>query len=80
MENIETMSKIFIISTLEKLHKFKFFTDLNLFKINNNKSSNISKIKNSEYNSYIIHNNCGTQDCCGQCENAIKIKKLLIKK
>ena len=31
-----------------------------------------SKIKNSKYNSYIIHNNCGTPDCCGQCETAIK--------
>ena len=72
MENIETMSKIFIKNTLEKLHKFKFFTDLNLFKINNNKPSNISKIKNLRYNSYNIHNNCGTPDCCGKCETHIK--------
>ena len=72
MENIETMSKIFIKNTLEKLHKFKFLTDLNLFRINNKKSSIFSKIKNSKYNSYIIHNNCGTPDCCGQCETASK--------
>tara|TARA_B100000925_G_C21649112_1_gene320690 strand:- start:90 stop:323 length:234 start_codon:yes stop_codon:yes gene_type:complete len=72
LENIETMSKIFIKNTLKKFHKFKFFTDLNLFKINNNKSSTISKIKNSKYKSSIIHNNCGTPDCCGQCETAIK--------
>tara|TARA_B100000614_G_scaffold31596_1_gene24407 strand:- start:379 stop:612 length:234 start_codon:yes stop_codon:yes gene_type:complete len=72
LENIETMSKISIKNTLKKLHKFKFLIDLNFIKINNNKSSTISKIKNSKYNSYIIHNNCGTPDCCGQCETAIK--------
>ena len=71
MGNIETMSKIFIKNTLKKLHEFKFFNNLNLFKINNNKTSTISKIKNSKYNSY-IHNKCGTPDCCGQCETTIK--------
>ena len=71
MENIETMSEIFIKNTLGKIKIIKLFNNLNLFKINN-KSEIKSKIKILKNNSNIIHNSCGTPNCCGQCKTAIK--------
>ena len=66
MENIETMSKIFIKNTLNKIKKIKLFNNLNFNKI---KSTKVKTLKDT---SNIIHDNCGTPNCCGQCETAIK--------
>ena len=66
MENIETMSKIFIKNTLDKIKKIKLFNNLNFNKI---KSTKVKTLKDT---SNIIHDNCGTPNCCGQCETAIK--------
>ena len=65
LENIETMSKIFIKNTLDKIKKIKLFS-LNLFKIDR---TNAKIIKDS---SNIIHDSCGTPNCCRQCDTAIK--------
>ena len=65
MENIETMSKIFIKNTLDKIKKIKLFNNLNLNKIKT------TKVKTLKDTSNIIHDNCGTPNCCGQCETAI---------
>ena len=62
--NTEIMSKIFIISILSRIKKLKLFNSLYLLKTNN------PKVKTPKYNSNIIHENCGTPDCCGQCETA----------
>ena len=72
MVNIETMSEIFTKNILGKIKKLKLFKNLNLFKINNNKSKIKSKFKILKNNSNIIHNNCGTPNCCGLCKTAIK--------
>ena len=64
LENTENMSKIFIKNTLGKIKKLKLFYSLYLLKIKK------SKVKISKNNSSIIHENCGTPDCCGQCETA----------
>ena len=66
LENIETMSKIFIKNTLDKIKKIKLFSNVNLFKIDR------TKVKILKDSSNIIHDNCGTPNCCGQCETAIK--------
>ena len=66
LENIETMSKIFIKNTLDKIKKIKLFNNLNLLKIDR------TKVKIIKDSSNIIHDNCGTPNCCGQCETAIK--------
>ena len=66
MENIEIMSKIFIKNTLDKIKKIKFLSNFSLFKIDRN------KVKILKDNSNIIHDSCGTPNCCGQCESAIK--------
>ena len=66
MENIETMSKIFIKNTLDKIKKIKLFNNLNFNKI---KSTKVKTLKDT---SNIIHENCGTPNCCGQCETAVK--------
>ena len=68
LENIETMSETFTKNTLGKIKKLKLFNNLSLFKINDNKS----KIKILKNNSNLIHNNCGTPNCCGLCKTAIK--------
>ena len=60
------MSKIFIISTLSRIKKLKLFNSLSLFKTNRN------KVIIPKYNSNIIHENCGTPNCCGQCETTSK--------
>ena len=60
------MSKIFIKNTLDKIKKFKLFNSLNFFKIGR------TKVKIIKDSSNIIHDNCGTPNCCGQCETAIK--------
>jgi len=64
LENTENMSKIFIENTLDKIKKFKLFKSLYLLKTKR------SKVEISKNNSSIIHENCGTPDCCGQCETA----------
>ena len=66
MENIETMSKIFIKNTLNKIKKIKLFNNLNFNKIKR------TKVKTLKDTSNIIHDNCGTPNCCGQCETAVK--------
>ncbi len=66
MENIEIMSEIFIKNILDKIKKNKLFINFNLFKIDKTK---VKILKNS---SNIIHDSCGTPNCCGQCETAIK--------
>ena len=66
MENIETMSKIFIKNTLDKIKKIKLFNNLNFYKIKS------TKVKIFKKSSNIIHDSCGTPNCCGQCETAIK--------
>ena len=66
MESIEIMSNIFIKNTLNKIKKNKLFSNFNLFKIDRTK---VKILKNS---SNIIHDSCGTPNCCGQCETAIK--------
>ena len=66
LENIETMSKIFIKDTLDKIKKIKLFSSLNLFK------TDTTKVKILNDSSNIIHDSCGTPNCCGQCETAIK--------
>ena len=66
LENIEIMSKIFIKNTLDKIKKIKLFNNLNFNKI---KSTKVKTLKDT---SNIIHDNCGTPNCCGQCETAIK--------
>ena len=66
LENIEIMSKIFIKNTLDKIKKIKFLSNFNLFKIDR------TKVKILKDSSNIIHDNCGTPNCCGQCETAIK--------
>ena len=66
LENIETMSKIFIKNTLDKIKKIKLFNNLNFYKI---KSTKVKTLKDT---SNIIHDNCGTPNCCGQCETAVK--------
>ena len=60
------MSKIFIKNTLDKIKKIKLFNNLNLHKI---KSTKVKTLKDT---SNIIHDNCGTPNCCGQCETAVK--------
>ena len=60
------MSKIFIKNTLDKIKKIKLFNNLNFNKI---KSTKVKTLKDT---SNIIHDNCGTPNCCGQCETAIK--------
>tara|TARA_B100000575_G_scaffold133670_1_gene106497 strand:+ start:3837 stop:4070 length:234 start_codon:yes stop_codon:yes gene_type:complete len=72
LENIETMSETFTKNTLGKIKKLKLFNNLSLFKINKNKSKIKSKIKILKNNSNIIHNNCGTPNCCGQCKTTIR--------
>ena len=64
LENTENMSKIFIKNTLVKIKKLKLFNSLYLLKT---KRPKVEIYKN---NSRIIHENCGTPDCCGQCETA----------
>ena len=66
LENIETMSKIFIKNTLDKIKKIKLFSNLNFFKVDK------TKVKIIKDSSNIIHVNCGTPNCCGQCETAVK--------
>ena len=66
------MSEIFTKNILGKIKKLKLFKNLNLFKINNNKSKIKYKFKILKNNSNIIHNNCGTPNCCGLCKTAIK--------
>ena len=58
------MSKIFIKNTLGKIKKLKLLNSLYLLKIKR------PKVKINNNNSSIIHENCGTPDCCGQCETA----------
>ena len=58
------MSKIFIKNTLVKIKKLKLFNSLYLLKTKR------SKVKNPKYNNNIIHENCGTPDCCGECATA----------
>ena len=60
------MSKIFIKNTLDKIKKIKFLSNFNLFKIDR------TKVKILKDSSNIIHDNCGTPNCCGQCKAAIK--------
>ena len=60
------MSKIFIKNTLDKIKKIKFLSNFNLFKIDR------TKVKILRDSSKIIHDSCGTPNCCGQCETAIK--------
>ena len=60
------MSKIFIKDTLNKIKKIKIFSSLNLFKIDR------TKVKIIKDSSNINHDNCGTPNCCGQCETAVK--------
>ena len=60
------MSKIFIKNTLDKIKKIKLFNNLNFNKI---KSTKVRTLKDT---SNIIHDNCGTPNCCGQCETAVK--------
>ena len=67
LENTENMSKIFIKNTLGKIKKLKLFNSLYLLKTKR------SKAEISKNNSSVIHENCGTPDCCGQCETAEKI-------
>ena len=57
MENIETMSKIFIKDTLDKIKKIKLFSSLNLFK------TDTTKVKILKDSSNIIHDSCGTPNC-----------------
>ena len=64
LENTENMSKIFIKNTLGKIKKLKLFNSLYLLKTKR------SKAEISKNNSSIIHENCGTPDCCRQCETA----------
>ena len=64
LENTENMSKIFIKNTLGKIKKLKLINSLYFLKTNR------SKVEISKNNSSIIHENCGTPDCCGQCETA----------
>ena len=64
--NTEIMSKIFIKNTLGKIKKLILFNSLYLLKTKRHKAE-ISK-----NNSSIIHENCGTPNCCGQCETAEK--------
>jgi len=64
LENTANMSKIFIKNTLGKIKKLKLFNSLYLLKTKR------SKVEISKNNSNIIHVNCGTPDCCGQCETA----------
>ena len=58
------MSKIFIKNTLSRIKKIKLFYSLYLLKTKK------PKFEISKNNSSIIHENCGTPDCCGQCETA----------
>ena len=60
------MSKIFIKNTLNKIKKIKLFNNLNFNKIKR------TKVKTLKDTSNIIHDNCGTPNCCGQCETAVK--------
>ena len=60
------MSKIFIKDTLDKIKKIKLFSSLNLFK------TDTTKVKILNDSSNIIHDSCGTPNCCGQCETAVK--------
>ena len=60
------MSKIFKKDTLDKIKKIKLFSSLNLFK------TDTTKVKILKDSSNIIHDSCGTPNCCGQCETAIK--------
>ena len=62
--NTEIMSKIFIKNTLVKIKKLKLFNSLYLLKTKRH------KVETSKYNSNVIHENCGTPNCCGQCETA----------
>ena len=64
LEKTENMSKIFIKNTLGKIKKLKLFNSLYLLKTKR------SKVEISKNNSSIIHENCGTPDCCGQCKTA----------
>ena len=64
LENTENMSKIFIKNTLVKIKKLKLFNSLYLLKTKRH------KVEISKYNSNVIHENCGTPNCCGQCETA----------
>ena len=64
LENTENMSKIFIKNTLSRIKKIKLFNSLYLLKTKK------PKVEISKNNSSIIHENCGTPDCCGQCETA----------
>ena len=64
MVNTEIMSKIFIKNTLGKIKKLKLFNSLYLLKKKRH------KVEISKYNSDVIHENCGTPNCCGQCETA----------
>ena len=66
LENIEIMSKIFIKNTLDKIKKINFLSNINLFKIDR------TKVKILKDSSNIIHDSCGTPNCCGHCETAIK--------
>ena len=58
------MSKIFIKNTLGKIKKLKLFNSFYLLKTKK------LKVESRKYNSNIIHENCGTPNCCGQCETA----------
>ena len=58
------MSKIFIKNTLGRIKNLKLLNSLYLLKIKR------PKVKITDNNSSIIHENCGTPDCCGQCETA----------
>ena len=58
------MSKIFIKNILDKIKKHKLLNSLHLLKTKK------TKVDISKHNSNIIHENCGTPDCCGQCETA----------
>ena len=66
MEKIEIMSKIFIKNILNKFKKIKLYNKLNFL------ITERPKVKILKNSSNIIHNNCGTPNCCGQCETAIK--------
>jgi len=62
--NTEIMSKIFIKNTLSRIKKIKLFNSLYLLKTKK------PKVEISKNNSSIVHENCGTPYCCGQCETA----------
>ena len=62
--NTEIMSKIFIKNTLSRIKKLKLFNSLHFLKTKR------TKVEISKNNSSIVHENCGTPDCCGQCETA----------